>query len=213
MAVSESNEQTKKTPLNLQIKPKALARLRQIAKNSSIICGTSPQKQPEQQKDDSKETNSHDTNQNKETGESLTSANNSNDVIISSAGSSPAHSPKPEDLVVLSTPPKKSWTKDNHIDNKNVSKNLFDQSDEHRDPTVEVQDKKPIDSVVVDGDTTMEADNVKEEKPSPTQPPPLNFDTAELKKVCSSCSCLLDCEGHIVCVLLGNSTVLCRLTG
>ncbi|KAK3705164.1 hypothetical protein QZH41_013965, partial [Actinostola sp. cb2023] len=200
-----------KSPVSLHIKPNAIARLRQIAKNSNII-NASPQKHADQQKDDSEVTlttaNSRDKNQNEdhkdgetadsETNENaVTSTEGNRDVIISSTGSSPAHSPKPEDLLVLSTPPKKAWAKENHnhVDSNviDVSKNLtdrFDQPEEHRVTNDDNQSKdKKVDTVVIDEEkentkpAELKPEDAAEPKPSSAEPPPLSLDTGELKKV------------------------------
>lgn len=84
---------------------------------------------------------------------------------------------------MLSTPPKKTTLRDNHDGTKAVLKNLFsqpDKSEEHRNPN-EQDDKKTMDtSIVKNGDKAVNGID----KPSTASVPPLNFGTAELKKVC-----------------------------
>lgn len=116
----DSNPILKPRPF-LQIKTASLARLRQAAKNLSPLKST-------QNKDLTAVVTADKNQKNEETVEDgvkkdLAPTNGvGNDVIISSTGSSPAHSPKPEDLTVLSTPPKLSKTLG--IKPLEVSKNL-----------------------------------------------------------------------------------------
>lgn len=210
MAVTESDGKitNPKSSVNLYIKPQALARLRQIAKNSNIG-GGSPQKQTAQQKDEIEEPSSHDTNQNKKMGESTTDAKNSNDVIISSAGSSPAHSPKPEDLVVLSTPPKKPLHNENHPGTKTVLRNLFilpDQSEEHGEPNKKDDIKTANTIVMNNGEQAATANGIDNPKTSSAPVTPFNFDAAQLKKVCSlikfSLCIIYLCCGHTQSTLI-----------
>ena len=100
----------------MQVAPKVLERLRQITKDCKKTFGVpKSDNNPEKQTQKTVE-NGISLNKNQAERE-----DSDDDVVISSVGSSPAHSPRPADLIVLSTPPKKSTAKPADDSSRDVS--------------------------------------------------------------------------------------------
>ncbi|XP_031575097.1 activating transcription factor 7-interacting protein 1-like [Actinia tenebrosa] len=168
-----SNSTLKQKPF--QIKTASLARLRQAAKNLSPSKST-------QNKDNATAVITADKNQKDgqttEDGErkDIGPTNGvGSDVIISSTGSSPARSPKPEDLTVLSTPPKQSNTSCRRPD---FAKNLDERLESHDTP-----DKQENDLAQTEKDDNKVEENASQNKKNDKKSEIMDVDKKDVREV------------------------------